>query len=308
MANNYPYSLQLQLYPYKNVLSNLKLDISSPDQIILLLIFAVPLLYILRLFFSLGRSLSYAYELICPTHLCHKHIYPSFARLLPFHTCPGHERIRSITTHEAGSISTDIDAPAVHQIPVPTTQYNIDITSTGCGADTGLTRFTEDHQGSAAAELETNSTNRTSNNDERWNYMLATELPKADYEVQEVDIDEENNSEDNFYSSQMWEGYRVKHEPRSHFIWQHSTDTLFALAVDGSVYGFSIDFECGYLISDTIEGAMSYITNPGTRAKGPARPPWGPYDIYAEDMFGDKFGDEDYDSGIDDCDSESECD
>ncbi|KAH8148574.1 uncharacterized protein LAJ45_07285 [Morchella importuna] len=303
MANSCPYSLQLQVYPYKDVLSNLKLDISSPDQIILLLIFAVRL--ILRLFFSLGRSLSYAYKL-CPTHLCHKHIYPSFTRgLLSFHTCPGHERIRSITTHEAGSIPADV--PTGHQIPVPPTQYYIDAASTGCGADQGLTRFKEDHQGSAAAP-ETNSTNRISSNDERWNYMLVTKLPEADYEVQEVDIDEENNSEDNFYSYQMWEGYRVKHEPRSHFIWQHSTDTLFALAVDGSVYGFSIDFECGYLISDTIEGAMSYITNPGTRAKGPARPPWGPYDINAEDMFGEKFGDEDYDSGIDDCDSESECD
>ncbi|KAH0603860.1 uncharacterized protein H6S33_007519 [Morchella sextelata] len=190
-------------------------------------------------------------------------------------------------------------------IPVPTTQHNIDIPSTGCGGP-DLPKCTED-QGSSAAE--TNSTNRMSSNDERWNYVLATEiLPKADYEVQEVDIDEENNSEDDFYSSQMWEGYRLKHEPRSHFIWQHSTDTLFALAIDGSVYGFSIDFECGYLISDTIEGAISYLSVPGTRAKGPARPPWGPYDINAEDMFGDKFGDENYDSGIDDCDSESECD
>ncbi|KAI5839886.1 hypothetical protein DFP73DRAFT_560704 [Morchella snyderi] len=197
--------------------------------------------------------------------------------------------------HEARStadMSTDRQTSTTQQYIIPP--------PTGC-------RDLED-QGSAAAE--TNSTNRMFNNDqlERWKHALATILPKADYEVQEVDIDEENNSEDSFYSSQMWEGYRVKHEPRSHFIWQHSTDTLFALAIDGSVYGFSIDFECGYLISDTIEGAMSYISNPGTRAKGPARPPWGPYDINAEDMFGDKFGDEDYDSGIDDCDSEFECD
>lgn len=136
-----------------------------------------------------------------------------------------------------------------------------------------------------------------------WSNFVDSGLLSEDWQAEEDD--------DSYYKSQILNGFGLEHVPQTPILWQHSTDTLAVLCTTG-VYGFGIDFECGFLISDTVEGAIQYMTVYGIRQQGPTRRAHGFYDVTANDIFGNKFGDDlsnsdgYYDSGFEDCSDDNE--
>lgn len=136
-----------------------------------------------------------------------------------------------------------------------------------------------------------------------WSHFVDSGLLSEDWQAEDDD--------DSYYKSQILNAFGLEHVPQTPILWQHSTDTLAVLCTTG-VYGFGIDFECGFLISDTVEGAIQYMTVYGTRQQGPTRRAHGFYDVTADDIFGNKFGDDllnsdgYYDSGFEDCSDDDE--
>lgn len=80
--------------------------------------------------------------------------------------------------------------------------------------------------------------------------------------------------------------FGLAHTPNTQYLRDYASDITIARCSDG-VYGFGLEFDFGFLVARTNKGALEWMGSVGSPPQGPTRPAGSPYDVAAEDVFGD---------------------